>query len=78
MYSNKIKSFTGGENGKKGENLLIRRDGRKIRLGAKTAVNINPGVRFLITDTNNAFSMLCNKLYSLTSYCIYFRTHFCY
>lgn len=64
MYLNKIKSFTGGENGKKGENLLIRRDGRKIRLGAKTAVNINPGVRFLITDTNNIFSMLWNILLS--------------
>jgi len=49
IYSNKIKSFTGGENGQKGENLLIKCDGRKIRLGAKTAVDINPGVRFLIT-----------------------------
>jgi len=44
FIKNQIISITGGENGKKGENLLIKHDGRKIRLGAKTAVNIDPGV----------------------------------
>jgi len=38
----------GGENGLKGENILIRSDNRKIRLGAKTAVDINPGDKFLL------------------------------
>lgn len=42
-FSNYIK-FSGGENGQKGENILIKCDGRKIRLGAKTAVDMNPGV----------------------------------
>lgn len=36
--------IVGGENGKRGENLLVKRDGRKIRLGAKTAVDMEPGV----------------------------------
>lgn len=45
-----IISITGGENGKKGENLLIKSDGRKIRLGAKTAVHISPGVSFDLYD----------------------------
>lgn len=46
----KIIPITGGENGKKGENVLIKSDGRKIRLGAKTAVDISPGVSFGLYD----------------------------
>lgn len=43
-----VTTFSGGENGQKGENILIKSDGRKIRLGAKTAVDMNPGVSEII------------------------------
>lgn len=43
-----LKIILGGKNGHKGENILIKSDGRKIRLGAKTAVDINPGVSLLV------------------------------
>lgn len=36
--------FTGGGPGERGLNLLIRRDGRTINLGPKTAVAVQPGV----------------------------------
>ncbi|XP_008186368.1 5-oxoprolinase [Acyrthosiphon pisum] len=59
----------GGENGQKGENLLIKCDGRKIRLGAKTAVNINPGDTFLLlTPGGGGYGLLSddNKTVTVT------------
>lgn len=38
----------GGEEGKKGLNLLIRKDGRIINLGSKNTAKIFPGDRFLL------------------------------
>lgn len=46
IFTNKLIFILGGENGQKGENLLLKHDGRKIRLGAKTAVEMNPGVSY--------------------------------
>ncbi|XP_059473428.1 5-oxoprolinase [Neocloeon triangulifer] len=46
----------GGEDGKRGQNLLIRSDGRIIRLGSKTAVKVNPGETFrLLTPGGGGF-----------------------
>ncbi|VVC30615.1 Hypothetical protein CINCED_3A005881 [Cinara cedri] len=51
----------GGENGQKGENVLIKSDGRKIRLGAKTAVDISPGDTFLLlTPGGGGYGSLSN------------------
>ncbi|NXI67617.1 OPLA oxoprolinase, partial [Anseranas semipalmata] len=38
-------SRAGGSPGAPGLNLLLRRDGRTINLGAKTSVPVQPGVR---------------------------------
>lgn len=37
--------LAGGLPGERGRNTLQRADGRKINLGPKTAVPVNPGVR---------------------------------
>jgi 5-oxoprolinase (ATP-hydrolysing) len=38
----------GGEPGRRGENLYIRRDGRRLNLGAKNEIHARPGDRFRI------------------------------
>ncbi|XP_050420329.1 5-oxoprolinase isoform X2 [Adelges cooleyi] len=58
----------GGENGKKGENLLIKQDGRKIRLGAKTAVDMEPGDKFLLlTPGGGGYGPRISKNEEITS-----------
>lgn len=37
-------AITGGEDGKRGLNVLIRNDGRTINLGAKNSVRVRAGV----------------------------------
>ena len=39
----------GGESGAKGRNILERRNGQVINLGAKCAVEVNPGVSLAST-----------------------------
>lgn len=38
--------FLGGSPGERGLNLLIKADGRTISLGPKTAIEVQPGVRW--------------------------------
>lgn len=39
-----ILNIPGGEDGKKGVNLMIYKDGRIVNLGGKTSVDCNAGV----------------------------------
>ncbi|XP_065350424.1 5-oxoprolinase [Cloeon dipterum] len=52
----------GGEDGERGQNLLIRSDGRIIRLGSKTAVRVNAGETFrLLTPGGGGFGKGCQE-----------------
>lgn len=48
--------ISGGEDGKKGNNFLIRKCGRKIRLPSKSSVKVQKGVSILLTLKDKIFS----------------------
>lgn len=56
----------GGKDGKRGNNLLIRKSGRTIRLGSKTSVEVQKGDTFrLLTPGGGGYGIAANPAYDI-------------